>query len=468
MNHRARRSFLGAGLALAAAALGLAKPSVAQSIALTPCHVRGVDGEVKCGTFAVRENRADARSRIIPLRVIVVPARATRPLADPVFMVSPGGPGTTNSEALPPLAWNSWMRDRRDIVIVDLRGTSGPSRLDCDMSDDLGTLFPRKTIDACRAALERKADLRYYTTPAVVEDFDQVRRALGYRKVNLWAASWGTRVEFLWLRMHSETVRSAILEGSAPVSFLNPLPHARSAQDALDSLFAECQRQAPCHGSFPHIRAELDSLEVRLERAPAKVHGTASLTWPEFAEALRVMTYNAPRSQRVPLLVHRAFEGDYDTFASAAMQSNRQLRSSLRFGFLLSITCTEDVARIDPATIERETAHTYLGDTRVREQIAACRDWPRGSLAPNYGDPVRSTVPVFLLSGSVDPVAPAHFAAEAARYLPNSVHVIAPGGHVPGGPCIDAMERTFLDSADPRAVNTTCVASMSLPEFIVR
>jgi hypothetical protein len=39
----------------------------------------------------------------------------------------------------------------------------------------------------------------------------------------------------------------------------------------------------------------------------------------------------------------------------------------LRSGFLLAITCAEDVSRIDPRTIERETAHTCLGDTRVRE-----------------------------------------------------------------------------------------------------
>jgi pimeloyl-ACP methyl ester carboxylesterase len=274
--------------------------------------------------------------------------------------------------------------------------------------------------------------------------------------------------------MHPETVRSAILEGTAPVSLLNPLPHARSAQDAIDALFAECQRQAACHANFPNVAAELDSVIARLRRAPAPVRvatgaGTESttvrLTWEQFAEALRVMTYSAPRSQAVPLLVHRAFDGNYTDFASAAIQSNRQLRSSLRFGFLLAITCTEDVSRIDPRTIERETAHTYLGDSRVREQMAACADWPRGALAKNYGDPVRSDVPVFLLSGNVDPVAPARLTSDAAKYLRNSIHVVAPGGHVPRGPCIDAMERAFLDAANPRAVDTSCVASMRLPDF---
>ncbi|HXT02651.1 MAG TPA: alpha/beta hydrolase, partial [Casimicrobiaceae bacterium] len=176
-------------------------------------------------------------------------------------------------------------------------------------------------------------------------------------------------------------------------------------------------------------------------------------------------TYNVPRSQRVPLLIHRAYEGDFDDFARTGLASNRGLRSSLRLGFLLAITCTEDVSRIDPSTIPRETAHTYLGDTRVREQIEACKGWPRGALPRDYGDPIRSDVPVFLLSGTVDPVAGAQFSADAAKFLPNSIHVIAPGGHVPFGACIDSMERAFQMAASARAVDTSCVAGMRLPEF---
>jgi hypothetical protein len=161
---------------------------------------------------------------------------------------------------------------------------------------------------------------------------------------------------------------------------------------------------------------------VRVGTGAGTESTTVQFSWPQFAEALRVMTYSALRSQAVPLLVHRAFGGDHTGFAAAAIQSNRQLRSSLRFGFLLAITCTEDVARIDPRTIERETANPYLGDSRVREQMAA-------------------------------------------RAEPNSIHVVAPGGHVPHGPCIDAMERAFLDAASPRAVDTSCVASMRIPDF---
>lgn len=72
---------------------------------------------------------------------------------------------------------------------------------------------------------------------------------------------------------------------------------------------------------------------------------------------------------------------------------------------------------------------------------------------------------MFLLSGTVDPVSPPHFAVDAAASLTDSIQV-APGAHVPNGPCIDSMERAFLDAASPAGVDTTCVRSMTLPAFL--
>jgi pimeloyl-ACP methyl ester carboxylesterase len=191
------------------------------------------------------------------------------------------------------------------------------------------------------------------------------------------------------------------------------------------------------------------------------------MTWAVFADALRQMTLGPPRSLRAPLLIHRAYLGDFDSFAAGAVASNRGLRSILRLGFTLSITCAEDVPRIDPARIPAAVAGTYMGDTRVREQMEACEQWGMGKVPAGYGDPVRSDVPVFLLSGTLDPATPPHYGTEAARYLSRSIHVIVPGGHAPRGECITAMERAFLEAASPRAVDTTCVRSIVLPPFAI-
>jgi len=451
----------------------LPAPAIAAAFLLHPCHVPGIDAEVKCGTYSVPEDRAHPEGRQIPLNVVVLPSRAAKPAPDPLFVVSYGGPGTTNSESAPN-AWNLWWRDARDVVLVDLRGTSGPSRLDCDTpgASDLDNLFPPEAMRRCREALSKKADLTQYTTASSVDDLDEVRAAMGYDQINLWGGSWGTRAELIYLRRHPQHLRSAILEGVAPTMMKNPLTHAKAAQRALDLLFDDCAAQPSCKAAFPDVRREFADLMKRLHERPAEVtlkdpatgaDAKVQLTWQRFAEALRVYTYSLPRQRDVPRLIHRAASGDLLPFAEAAAQSNRGLRGALRFGNLLSITCTEDLSRILPGEIERESKDTYLGDSRVREQLAACEDWPRGPLEPTYGDPVVSAVPVFLLSGTQDPVTPPSFGAETAKTLSRSVHVVAPGTHVPAGPCIDSMEKAFLEKADPRAVDQRCVKKMTLP-----
>ncbi len=464
-----------------AAPIGPAVARAQTPFTLAPCRIPGIEADVRCGTYWVFEDRVRRQGRKIPLNVIVLPSKSASPAPDPVWFVSPGGPGTTNSDLAVRL-WSAWWRDRRDVVLVDLRGTGGASRLDCELPGSdahpegyLSTLFPAAAIRACRQHLGEHVDLRFYNTMLAVDDLDEIRAALGYAKVNLWGGSWGTRAVFVYLRRHPQAVRTATMEGVAPPSLKNPLPHARSAQAALDLLFDECDRQPACHAAFPNIRAEMHSVVQRLQQAPADVTVrlpttgapvAVRLTWQEFAEALRVMTYYLPNVRRVPLLVHRAYLGDLTPFADAAIASNRGLRSRLRFGFLLSVTCTEDVSRILPGEIARETDGTYLGDSRVREEMAACDGWPRGALPADYGDPVRSDTPVFLLSGTLDPVSPPHFAAEAARYLPHSLHVVAPGAHVPRGPCIDSMERAFLEAGSVAPVDTSCIGSMTLPSFV--
>ena len=52
--------------------------------------------------------------------------------------------------------------------------------------------MPVAQVKACRQQLERTADLSQYTTAYSVEDLEDVRRALGYQRINLVGGSYGT------------------------------------------------------------------------------------------------------------------------------------------------------------------------------------------------------------------------------------------------------------------------------------
>src|SRR6185437_2589205 len=131
--------------------------------------------------------------------------------------------------------------------------------------------------------------------------------------------------------------------------------------------------------------------------------------------------------RRVPLLLKRARAGDYRPFAEIAMEHGRGLKQDVAMGLLLSVSCSEDVNRIRPEEVAKATAGSFIGDYRVRGQMAACSVWPKAQLAPDYDTPYRSNVPVLLVSGNLDPVTPPRWGAEAAKYFPNSLHIVVPG-----------------------------------------
>ncbi len=184
-----------------------------------------------------------------------------------------------------------------------------------------------------------------------------------------------------------------------------------------------------------------------------------------FIETLRGMLHSTLRSRWVPLFIHQAFAEDFNPIANEAIRRNRELNHSL--AMLQCVICAEDIARIDPQEIEKETKDTYFGDFRVRGQMAVCEFWPRSRLPENYGDPVSVSVPVLLLSGILDAVTPPRWGKEAASHLPNSMHIVAPGAHGVGGDCITGITTTFLNTGSVAGLDTSCVQDMRLPPFLL-
>jgi pimeloyl-ACP methyl ester carboxylesterase len=435
-------------------------------------------GAISRGTFTVWEDRAAAEGRTLDLAVVVLHARSHALRADPIFFLA-GGPGRDATTLVD--GWiDAPMRDERDVVLVSQRGTGGAHRLGCaggehaDLQSYLGPMFREDVFRACLTQLSARADLTQYSTSIAMDDLDEVREALGYEKINLYGTSYGTRAALVYMRQHPERVRSAILEGVAPIAFTSPLRDAREAQTALDAILEECESTPGCHEAFPELRAELAAVLARLSVEPVSVsiaHPDSGasvdvrLDRADFAEALRVLMYYLPTSRRVPLLVHRAAQGDFRPFASAAIESNRRLRQRLAHGLFLCVTCSEDVAGIDPSSVARETAGTFLGDDRVRQRMAVCSFWPKSSLPDDFASPVAVDVPTLILSGTLDPVTSPRCGAEAARHLANARHVVVPGAHGLRDPCVASLRLAFLAEPDPSALDTSCVAAVQLPPF---
>jgi len=465
---------------------GAARASLERT-APVPCTVEGVEERLLCGKLPVWENRQRGEGRIIELSVVILPSLEARPVSDPIFVIE-GGPGIGAARNAAGWIEARALRQGRDIVLVDQRGTGGSNPLHCDLQGDAGDprsylleMYPVEAVKACRAGLEKKADLTQYTTSIAMADLDDVREWLGYESVNLLGLSYGTRAAQEYMRQHPQRVRSAILLGALPMSVSMPLDHARMGQRAMDLLFEDCAADAACRAAFPDPALELRGLLERLGSAPARATYQrvdtdepveVSIGADVLAEQLRSLLYAPATSHTVPWIIHAANGGDFAPFLKSIVPGHISPEPLLAEGLYLSITSAEDVPFIAEREIPAAIAGTFLGDYRIAQQRRAGEHWPRARVPARFKEPVSSTTPVLIFAGGRDPITPPAYAEEIAGHMPNARLVVIPGmAHSPGGlsrpDCLDEIAASFLD--DPRAadIGEGCISQMTPPPFVL-
>src|SRR5262249_24980646 len=263
-------------------------------------------------------------------------------------------------------------------------------------------------VAQCRDKLEKKADLALYTTSIAMDDLDDVRSALGYEKINIYGGSYGTRAGLVYLRRHGDPVREAVLVGVCPTEYQLPLTVAKGVQNALDRLFDDCSADPACHKAFPDLKADFISALKSLDKGPVKVQSynpikkqpqEITVSRPAFLEQLRFLLYSPELMQYVPQVIHQSAQGDFGGAAMLAFVIERQLLPIINQGMELSVICAEDAPFITEDKIKEATSGTYYGETTIRSVLNACKGWPRGKVPADYSEPVKSEVPVLMISG---------------------------------------------------------------------
>lgn len=447
------------------------------TLRLTECQLstRGLKVTVKarCGTLSVPENPADPAGRQIALHIAVVPAISRSPQPDPLFILV-GGPGQSAGETYPAMAQSfSQIRQQRDILLVDQRGTGKSHPLECDLPDDdvLDTETTIAVLQACPATLD--ADLRFYTTEIAMHDLDAVRAALGYERINLYGASYGTRAALTYLRLFPDRVRSLVLDAVVSPEYRLFLNTARDADRALDLLFARCEADAACHEAFPDARRKFADLLAQLEAQPL------TMTVPDPVSA-KPISVTVDRSDLLELIFPLLYAPELAALLPLSLQQLAAdnpapllaqagaVDADLYLGMFYAVACTEDAPFIDPMQAAALAEGTWFGDrTALLREI--CTAWPRGDLSPGWDAPVHSDVPALLLSGEADPVTPPQYAARVAETLPNGLHIIGPGmGHgLLGRGCIDTLVSDFVAAASVTDLDATCAQRLAPPPFFV-
>lgn len=460
---------------LAVPAAGVAGPP---AVAFSPCqlvHPAGIATvAAECTRIPVPADIDHPGGPRIELFVARVPAISARKAADPLFIFA-GGPGAAASEFYAGVApaFARVNRDR-DIVLVDQRGTGRSNALRCAFDDEAMLAAGEGEIEAltrrCLAEVSTHADAGLYTTSMAVRDLEQVRRALGYERIDLYGVSYGTRVAQHYLRRHGAHVRAVILDGVVPPQRILGPDLALDAEAALGKVLARCAAAAPCREAFGDPTVHYRALRARLAEHPAMVLLAAPRSGERvalefgashFATVLRLATYSAEQAAILPLALYEAhMQGNFVPLAAQYLLLSDALGGQMAYGMHHSVVCSEDAPWFGEAQVDRAAlAATFIGTQQLDGLTALCHAWPRGVLDPDLHAPLASAVPTLLLSGSADPVTPARDAALAAAGLTHSLQVVVEGmGHGQiGAPCVDRLVADFLRAGSTSGLDTSCV-----------
>jgi pimeloyl-ACP methyl ester carboxylesterase len=447
---------------------------------LKPCMNAEGPTDAYCGKLDVWENRATRTGRKIALKVVVLPGLRRDAAADPLFFLA-GGPGQGAAKMTKQVReiFRNLQIDR-DLVLVDQRGTGDSNPLDCKHDDDKLDQSPQAALDRMRNCLttdQTKADVRLYTTTIAMDDLDDVRRFLGYEKINLYGGSYGTRAAIVYARKYAPYVRSVILDGVAPPDMRLPLYMARDGQRALGLLLRDCDQDPGCRQRFPAIGERLTRLLARLGAQPHHVRLIHPRTGAEteidvkplmISGALFGALYSPQTAALLPLLIERAEKNDFQGFFALGSLGDG-LATNMAEAMHFSVVCSEDAPRIILGSIQREAANTFIGAEMAEWRMKTCDFWPRGDVDKGYYDSPQVDIPALILSGELDPVTPPSWGQQVASHWTNSRHIVVPGiGHgTIGSGCVLKILREFVNQGSATNLNIDCVQRVRRPPFFL-
>jgi pimeloyl-ACP methyl ester carboxylesterase len=466
----ARRCCL-AALALVLAAIAVVFPlESAQAQAQAGCPAGSA-----CGTVTVPLDRTDPSGATIDIAYELLPHTDTSQPALGTILPNPGGPGNSTTAFAPYKSAFAPLRARRDVLLVDARGTGRSGALSCPglaRPDPLS--IDKATIGTvCAADMGARAGL--FGSAAVADDFDAVRAALGIDKLDLWGDSYGTFLMPVYAARYPEHVRSIVLDGAFPIA---ADPWGRDVLRGVRRVIGlVCRRTQRCSGR--RVLAGVQRLGARLREHPRTfaAHSPVGLLKLALGEReLAAVTYAGGDPTvygLLPAAVEAALDHDYAllerlVFASRAadVQSLMADPAQLSIAIAAATSCHDYPRPYDLAAPPADRRAQYrsalaaLDRAQFRPLSPAawlstgidagpqCVDWPADPTAgsPLQGRPLPD-VPVLVQSGDLDSNTPVEQGRVAAAQFPHATFaVVANAGHTPdAGACGQAMALDFIE-----------------------
>jgi pimeloyl-ACP methyl ester carboxylesterase len=479
-------------LALLALSLAAVAPASARAdVHRHPC--RDAPARTRCGSISVPLDRSGAVRGHIRIEFERYRRAERRRPARGTLLAVEGGPGFSTTDSRDSyLTLFAPLRARRDVLLVDLRGTGLSGALDCPALHRTVRDYVRRA-GRCARELGPRRDL--YDTHAATDDVAAVLDALRIGRVDLYGDSYGSYFGQVFAARHGDRLRSLVLDGAYPVPGTDPAfgDLAEATQRALRLV---CARRPGCAARGEDPVAAVAELVARVRARPESGTGLDTegrrvrvrLDEPSLAALIQSGYANVPMYRDL-LAATRSFEaGDRAPLLRLLAENKLDTSASAVRGFseglYLAVTCHDYPQLWDPAAAPGDrraqlaSAVAALPAERFApiapavwtgldyEGATACLNWP-GPRVPDPPVPPGArypAVPTLVLNGDLDNITASSGArVVASRFrratfveTANTVHISALGDR---DACAAPLVRRFIRRLS--AGDTSCAGRVA-------
>jgi pimeloyl-ACP methyl ester carboxylesterase len=513
-------TFLLAALAQASIARAAPAAITVGSVKLHHC-IGEYDGY--CGSITQPLDRSGGTPGTVTVGFEYYPHTNTYGPSEGVIIAQEGGPGySTTGSRDGYVRLFTPLRDRRDILLIDKRGTGRSSPIDCP---PLQKAYDPDLKDVALCAAQLGGNAWFYRSADAADDVAAVLRALKSGPVDYYGDSYATWFGEVFAVRHPELLRTMVLDSAYPVigdNFYSEIDHGQlamniacwrsmpcrvlggSATDRFAALL-ESLRHRPVTGVAPgengeprHVTADAAGLFLIIANA-----GNAPTAWRDLDAAGRAWM---DKRDNLPLLRLIAEARDSYSGGGGASEFSVGLADAVQcaeYGTGFSLYAPRTKRRLQyQASLDRLrqnrpdvyapfTINDAVFSQMNAEDYNTCLPWPAPveGIVPGEAVPrgsVFPAVPVLVLSGELDTVTSPHEGRATAALFPRATFIETPnlvhesaigdaGVFVPPNgqdlsQCVGPIVRDFVRSGGTLG-DTSCLAAIrpirTVPAFAV-
>jgi len=398
------------------------------------------------GRLTVPENRTKKNGKTIELAFVRFKSTSKSPGSPIVYLA--GGPGGSGIQSAKYSRFKLFMamREFGDVIAFDQRGTSeSKPNLRCSNGVDipLDKALTRESVikaakqelSDCVAEFEKKGvDVSAYNTIESANDINDLRKALGAKKVSLWGISYGTHLALATIKEHGKYIDKAILAGVEGVDDTYKLPSY--TQEVMVELDKRVKADSNLSEKIPDLLQLIKTVHERLEKQPV----TVEVTDPKSKKKFKIVigkydlqylfaAYSGSNDAQalLPKLYYDMSKGDFAFIAQELVGFREGGGSSI---MSRAMDCASGISAKRYARIQKEKQNSLFSNAINDPFPEICDAINYQKLGDDFRKPVKSNVSTLFISGTLDGRTPASNADFAQKGFKNSTHLIIDGaGH---------------------------------------